>query len=92
MNSFRNFTYVISYLQEFCMETRLSNTFKTINVAKLTKVIQESSYRVLQVTSKWKTPKQPVYFLKSVECWSTFDIQIDITLPIFWVTLQNHTF
>ena len=49
------------------METRLSNIFKTTNVTNLTKVIQESSYRVLQVTSKWKTLKQPVYFLKAVE-------------------------
>ena len=83
MNSFLNFAYVSSYLQEFCMETRLFNPFKTINVTKLTKVIQENSYRVLQVTSKWKTLKQPVYLLKAVEFWSTFDIQIDITLAIF---------
>ena len=38
--------------KEFCMETRLPNIFKTTNVTNLTKVIQESSYRVLQVTSK----------------------------------------
>ena len=41
-----------SAIKEFCMETRLSNIFKTINVTNLSKVIQESSYRVLQVTSK----------------------------------------
>ena len=64
------------------METRLSNIFKTTNVTKLTKVILESSYRVLQVTSKWKTLKQPVYFLRAVEFWPTFDIQINITLSI----------
>ena len=74
------------------METRLSNIFKITNVTNLTKVIQESSYRVLQVTSKQKTLKQPVYFLKVVEFCSTFDIQIDITLAIFWEKLQNHTF
>ena len=74
------------------METRLSNIFKTTNVTKLTKVILESSYRVLQVTSKWKTLKQPVYVLKGVEFWPTFAIQIDITLAIFWEKLQNHTF
>ena len=34
--------------KEFCMETRLSNMFKTTNVTNLTKVIQQSSYRVLQ--------------------------------------------
>ena len=74
------------------METRLSNIFKTTNVTNLTKVILESSYRVLQVTSKWKTLKQPVYFLKTVRFCPTFDIQIDITLAIFWEKLQNRTF
>ena len=53
--------------KEFCMETRLSNIFKTTNVTDLTKVIQQNSYSVLQVTCKWKTLKQPVYFLKVVE-------------------------
>ena len=33
------------------METRLSNIFRTTNVTNLTKVIHESCYRVLQVTS-----------------------------------------
>ena len=74
------------------METRLSNIFKTTNATNLTKVILESSYRVLQVTSKWKTLKQPVYFLKAVELCPTFDIQIDITLAIFPEKLQIHTF
>ena len=45
-----------------------------------------------QVTSKWKTLKQPVYLLKAVEFCSTCDIQIDITLAIFWENLRNHTF
>ena len=54
-------------MEEFCMETKLSNIFKTTNVTNLTKVIQQSSYRVLQVKYKWKTLKQPVYFLKAVE-------------------------
>ena len=71
---------------------RLSNIFKTTNVTNLTKVIQQNSYRVLQVTSKWKTLKQPVYFLKVVEFWSTFDIHVDITLAVFREKLQNHTF
>ena len=74
------------------METRMSNIFKTTNIKNLTKVIQQNSYRVLQVTSKWKTLKQPVYFLKAVEFWPTFDIQVDITLAIFRKKLQNHTF
>ena len=38
--------------KKFCMETRLSNVFKTTKVTNLTQVIQERSYRVLQVTSK----------------------------------------
>ena len=74
------------------METRLSNIFKTTNVTNLTKVIQQSSYRVLQVTSKWKTLKQPVYFLKVVELWPTFDIQVDITMAVFREKLQKRTF
>ena len=36
--------------------------------------------------------KQPVYFLKTVEFWLTFDIHVDITLAIFQEKLQNHTF
>ena len=73
------------------METRLSNIFKTANVTNLTKVIQQSSYRVLQILSKWKTLKQPVYYLKAVEFWPTFDIQFDVTFAVFWEKLQNHT-
>ena len=65
------------------METGLCNTLKIANVTKLTEAILKSSYRVLQVTSKWKTLKKPAYLLKNVEFCSTFDIQIDITLAIF---------
>ena len=36
--------------------------------------------------------KQPFYFLKAVEFWSTFDIHVDITLAIFQEKLQNHIF
>ena len=71
------------------MEARLSNIFKTTSVTNLTRVIQQNSYRVLQVISKWKTLKQPVYFLKAVEVWPTFDIHVDITLAIFREKLQN---
>ena len=77
---------------ELCMETRLSNILKTTNVTNLTKVIQQNSYRVLPVTSKLKTLKQPVYFLKTIEFWPTFDIHVDITLAISQEKLQNHTF
>ena len=74
------------------METRLSNFFKTTNVTNFTKVILKTSYSVLQVTFKQETLKQPIYFLKAVEFYSTFDIQIDIILVIFREKLQNHTF
>ena len=43
-------------------------------------------------TSKWKTRKQPVYFLRANEFWPTFDIQIAITLARFLEKLQNYTF
>ena len=45
-------TIMLCAFQEFCMETRLSNIFKTKNITNLTKVIQENSYRLLQVTSR----------------------------------------
>ena len=70
------------------MEKRLSNIFKTTNVSKLTKAILESSYRVLQITSKWKTLKQLVYFLRAIQFSPNFDIQIAITLAIFWEKLS----
>ena len=40
--------------KDFCMEMRLSNIFKSTSVTNLAKIIQESSYRVAQVKSKWK--------------------------------------
>ena len=73
------------------METRLSNIFKTINVTKLTKTFLESSYRVLQVTTKCKTLKRSV-FLRAIEFWATLYIQIDTALAIFWEKLQNYIF
>ena len=54
----------------------------------LTKAIQESSYIAI---SKWKTLRQPVYFLGDVEFSPTFDLQIGITLTIFWEKLKNCT-
>ena len=38
--------------EEFCMETRLANIFKTTNVTNLTKIILESYYDVQQIASK----------------------------------------
>ena len=74
------------------MEKKLANIFKTTKVTRFIKFLPESSYIVLQVKSKSKTLKQPVYFLRAVEFWPTFDIQIEITLAIFWDKSQNHTF
>ena len=74
------------------MEARFSNILKATNVTKLTKVILESCYRVLQVTCKPKTVNQSLYLLRAVEIWATFDIQTDIIFAIFWKTLQNYTF
>ena len=73
-DSFRNFVYVSNYMH---LKSFVWN-FKTKNVTNLTKVTQQNSYRVLQVTSKWKTLKQPICFIKAVEFWPTFDIQVDI--------------
>ena len=58
------------------MEKRLCNILETINVTKLNKAILKSSYRVRQVTSKWKTLKQPVYLLRAVEFWPTFEFKL----------------
>ena len=74
------------------MEKRLFNIFKITNVSKLTKAILKISYTVLEITSKWKTLKEPAYFLRAVEFWLTFDIQISIALDIFWQKLQIYTF
>ena len=85
--SFRNLIYVTSYLhafKEFRMEIRLFNMFKTTNVTKLIKAILESSYRILKVTSIRKALKRPVHFLRAFEFWAMFNIQIDISLAIFW--------
>ena len=79
-------------LKDFCMEKRLSNIFKTTNITKLIKAILKSSYnRVLQVAFKWKTLKQLVYYLRAVKFWPTFEVQISITLAIFWKKLHNYT-
>ena len=88
LDSFRNFVFISNYvhLKSYAWKREWSfawNFFKITKVTKLTKVIQESSSRVLQVPSKSKTLKQPVYFLKAVELCPTFDTQIDITFAIF---------
>ena len=84
---FLNFAYVSScmHLENFAWKRDCPIIFKTTNVTKLAEAILNPSYRVLQVTSKWKALKQLVYFLKTVEFWPTFNIQIGIVLVIFWV-------
>ena len=74
------------------MERRLSNIFKTTNVTKLTKTILKSSYRVLQITSKWKKLKQPVHFLIPVEFLPTFEIQISMALAVIWKSCKTTLF
>ena len=39
-----------------------------------------------------KDPKMTRLFLRAVEYWASFDIQIDISLAIFWEKLRNYTF
>ena len=82
INSFMRFENLLIFQQlftykVFCMEKRLPNIFKTTNVTKLTKAILKRTCRVLQVTCKWKTRKQPVCFFKG--CWPTFDIKLAYT-------------
>ena len=62
-------TSAVIAFKEFCMEKRLFNIFKTTNETMLIQAILESSYTVLQVTSKWKTPKQSFHFLRVVQFW-----------------------
>ena len=91
--SLQNFAYVSRYLDlksfAWIQDCPISSK---VPLQKLINIILESSYRVLQVISKWKALKQPIYFLKIVELWPTFDIRIDIVLAIFWKKLQNYTF
>ena len=82
-----SFTSAIICIWRLFMEKRLSNIFKTTNVRKMTKAILKSSYRVLKAASKWLH-----LFLRAVEFWPTFDIQISITLAIFWEKLHKNTF
>ena len=49
------------------MEKRLLNIFKITNVSKLIKAVLKISYTVLEINSKWKTLKEPTYFLRAVE-------------------------
>ena len=96
LDSFRNFAYVSSYLhlKSFAWKKgkKMKKPGNSTNVMKLTKAILKSSYRVLQVASKWKTLKKTCLFLGAVEFWPAIDIQISITLTIFWVKLKTTFF
>ena len=56
---------------------------------KLAKVILESSYRVLQVTPKWKKLKPPV---QAVKFWAIFDILIEIALATLGISCETTLF
>ena len=58
------------------MDTRLSSTFKL------------QSHEADEGHSR-KLLHRAMYFLRAVEFWPTFDVQIDITLAIIWEKLQN---
>ena len=81
-DSFQNFAYYLN-LKSFPWK---QDIFETTNVTKLTKSILESCYRVLRENTKTNRLLSRV-----LESWPTFDIQIDITLAIFWDKLQSKT-
>ena len=64
---------------------RLHNIFKTANVTNLTKVIKESSYRILQVTSKQKTLKQPSTFQRQLN----FALLLTFKLTLLWLYFRK---
>ena len=74
------------------MEIRLTNILNTRKVTKLSKTILETSYTVLQVTSKWKTLNQSIDLLRAFKFWATFDIQINITWLHYGKSRQTTTF
>ena len=78
LDSFRNFAYISSYLHERVLHgNKIVQYLQNYKRHEVDQVHSKNLlYRVLQVTSKWKTLKQPIYFLKVVEFWPTFDIQI----------------
>ena len=74
------------------MEIRLTNILNTRKVTKLAKTILETSYTVLQVTSKWKTLNQSIDLLRAFKFWARFDIQINITWLHYGKSRQTTTF
>ena len=59
--------------------------FEVEIVINLTKLIQESSYIVLEATSKQKTLKQTIYFLKAVE----FALLLTFKLTLLWLYFRK---
>ena len=60
--------------KRFCMETRLSNILKTANATKCRKTILESTYQVVLGAYNLAAPARPIFLLRTVEYWTTFDI------------------
>ena len=70
----------------------IANIFKSKDFTKLNKPILESSYKVLLEEILFVTLKQFLRFLWSLKFLATFNLQIVITLPIFWKKLQKNIF
>ena len=51
----------------FCMETRLSNIFKTTNATKFIKTILERTYKVVLGKYNLAAPTRPVFLLRAVD-------------------------
>ena len=79
MDSFRNFVCVSNYmhLKSFVWKRNcpISSELQTSRIwpRSFNKTLKSS-------TSYIQSVKQAVYFLKAIEFWPTFDIQVDITL------------
>ena len=69
------------------METRLYNIFKRKIATKLAKSILKSSIR-----NNFIYDLKPVHFLWTVKFLAAFNLQINITLVVFWEKLQNNIY
>ena len=56
------------------METRLNNILKTTDATKFSKTILESTYKVVLDTYNLAAATRPVFLLRVIEFWATFDI------------------
>ena len=60
--------------RKYFIETRLCNIFKSKNARKLTKLIIESSYKVLLDSILFVSINSPLHFLWVVEFLTTFNL------------------